>query len=138
MNADEFWETSAGFLKSVVLQLFPRNIAKVISIWMSKVEQNSTAFKKYTDCFSVFHLDVPCSNLQELFRMVLVNFMTFLVLKILGNLASMKNYLNANNCEISKTVQRKLIFILNAFWESSTHFTKLTIVLAKKNIGIFT
>ena len=46
MNADEFWETSVGFLKSVVLQLFPKNIAKVISIWMSKVEQNSTAFKK--------------------------------------------------------------------------------------------
>ena len=66
-------------------------------------------------CFSVFHLDVPCSTLQELFRMVLVNFMTFVVLKILGNLVSMQNYLNANHCETSKTVQRDLIFILNAF-----------------------
>ena len=24
MNADMFWETSVGFLKSVVLQLFPK------------------------------------------------------------------------------------------------------------------
>ena len=27
---------------------------------MSKVGQNSTAFKKQTDCFSVFYLDVTC------------------------------------------------------------------------------
>ena len=46
MNADEFWETSAGFLKSVVLQLFPRDIAKVISIWMSKVEQIQLPLKR--------------------------------------------------------------------------------------------
>ena len=32
MNIDEFWETSVGFLKCVVLKLFP----KVMSIWMSK------------------------------------------------------------------------------------------------------
>ena len=45
MNVGGFWETSVAFLKSLVLQ-FPQNIAKVMSIRMLKVEQNSTAFKK--------------------------------------------------------------------------------------------
>ena len=40
-----FWETPVDFLKSVVLQL-SRNITKVMSIWMSKIGQNLTAFKK--------------------------------------------------------------------------------------------
>ena len=37
MNVDVFWESSLRFLKSVDLQ--------GMSIWMSKVEQNSTVFK---------------------------------------------------------------------------------------------
>ena len=45
IDVDVFWETSVGFLKSVVLQLFPKYIQSYI-IWMSKVGQNSTAFKK--------------------------------------------------------------------------------------------
>ena len=36
MNVGMFWETSMGFLKSVVLQL-SQNIAKVLLTWMSKV-----------------------------------------------------------------------------------------------------
>ena len=46
MNFGVFLETPVDLLKSVVLQLFPKYIAKVMSIWMSKVGQNSTAFKK--------------------------------------------------------------------------------------------
>ena len=65
---------------------------------MSKEEQNSTAFKKYTGCFSAFHLDVTYRTLQELFRMALAKFVTFIVLTILDNLISMQNSLNANNC----------------------------------------
>ena len=38
------------------------------------------------------------SKLLELSRMVLVNSVTFVVLKILHNLVSMQNSLNANNC----------------------------------------
>ena len=34
MNLGVIWETSVGFLKSVVLQLF-WNIAEVMSIWIS-------------------------------------------------------------------------------------------------------
>ena len=40
--------------------------------------------------------------------------------------------------EISKTAKLNLIFILNVLWESAIHFTQLSIVLAKKNIDIFT
>ena len=45
MNIGVFWETFVGFLKSLVLQLFPK-YSHVMSIWMSKVEQNFAAFKK--------------------------------------------------------------------------------------------
>ena len=40
--------------------------------------------------------------------------------------------------KISKTVRRNLAFILNVLSESSIHFTYLSIVLAKRNVGIFT
>ena len=38
--------------------------------------------------------------------------------------------------KISKTFQRKLTFILNVLSESSIPFNLLSIVLAKKNVGI--
>ena len=44
----------------------------------------------------------------------------------------------ADASKISKTVRRKLIFILNVLRESSIYFTQLSIVLAKTNVGIFT
>ena len=63
-----------------------------------------------------------CKTLQELFRMALVNFLTIVVLKILDNLFSMQNSLNANNSDLSEIAQRDLIFILNVLSESSIHF----------------
>ena len=45
MNVGVFWETSVGFLKSVVLQLFPKYSQNYAIIWMLKVGQNSTALK---------------------------------------------------------------------------------------------
>ena len=63
-----------------------------------------------------------CRTLQELFRMALVNFLTIVVLKILDNLFSMQNSLNANNSDLSEIAQRDLIFILNVLSESSIHF----------------
>ena len=45
MNVAVLWETSVGFLKSVVLQLFPKYSQSNINL-MPKVGQNSTAFKK--------------------------------------------------------------------------------------------
>ena len=48
MNADAFWETSVSFLESVVLQ-FPQNIAKVMSIWMSKIDEKLTGIKIKVD-----------------------------------------------------------------------------------------
>ena len=43
MNVDMFWETSAGFLKSVVLQLFPKYSQSNVNL---KAGQISAAFKK--------------------------------------------------------------------------------------------
>ena len=63
-----------------------------------------------------------CRTLQELFRMALINFLTIVVLKILDNLFSMQNSLNANNSDLSEIAQRDLIFILNVLSESSIHF----------------
>ena len=45
MNFGVFWETPVCSLEIAVLQIFPKYY-KVMSIWMSKIGQNSTAFKK--------------------------------------------------------------------------------------------
>ena len=68
--------------------------------------------------------------------MELVNFVTFVFLKILYNLFSMQ--ITADVSEISKTVQRGLAFILNAHSNSSIHFPWFSIVIAKKNVVSFT
>ena len=65
----------------------------------------------------------------------------FVVLKIMGNLVSIQSSLNniiADVNKIAETVSRNLTFILNALSVSRIHFTKLSIVLAKKNLGLFT
>ena len=68
--------------------------------------------------------------------MTLVNFVTFIVLKILNNLFSRQNLLNSNNCwrsQISKTVSRDLTFlILNVLFEFSIHFSVFNISWKKK------
>ena len=65
---------------------------------MSKVAQNSTAFKKNTDRVEDVKLHVFNRTLQELFRIVLIKPVAFVVFEILRNLISMQNFLNANNC----------------------------------------
>ena len=40
--------------------------------------------------------------------------------------------------KISKTVQPNLTFILNILSELSIHFSQISIVIAKKNVGLFT
>ena len=90
MNVDVFWETSVGFLKSVVLQLFPKYSQSYVNL-------NVKSRAKF-NCLNCFYLNVTYITLEELFRMALVKFVTFVVLKILDNLVSMQNSLNANNC----------------------------------------
>ena len=66
-----------------------------------------------------------CRILLELFRMALVNLVTFLVLKILDNLFFLQNSLiqiTADVNKISKTVQDDLAVILNVLSEPSIHF----------------
>ena len=124
--------TSVGFLKSMVLQIFPK-YSQLCQFKCQKVEQNSAAFKKQMGGLSFFYLDVTCRTLQELFRMALVKFMTFVVLKILDDLVSMQNSLNANIADVSKTsktVQSKLTCISNILPEFSIHYTQLSIVIA--------
>ena len=106
MNVGAFWETSVGFIKSVILQLL------LESIWMSKVGRNSTAFKR--SCFSVFYLNLTSRTLQGLSRMTYSRFVAFVDLKILVNLVSINDI-----SKILKTVQRSLTFILNVLSESS-------------------
>ena len=65
---------------------------------MTKADQKSIAYKRWMMCISVFHLDVACRIVQELSRMALANFVTFVVLKILNNLVSIQSSLNASNC----------------------------------------
>ena len=61
--------------------------------------------------------------------MALVNFVKFLVLKILGNLFFMQNSLKKKPKETadinkkSRTFQRDLTFILNVLSDSSIHFS---------------
>ena len=61
--------------------------------------------------------------------MALVNFVKFLVLKILGNLFFMQNSLKKKTKETadinkkSRTFQRDLTFILNVLSDSSIHFS---------------
>ena len=92
MNVGLFWETSVGFLKSAVC-------VKVMSIWISKIAQNSTAFKKYMSWFSNIHLNVTSTTIEELsnrLRMALINFMVLVVLKIFDNLRYIQTSLKAN------------------------------------------
>ena len=44
----------------------------------------------------------------------------------------------AGASKISKAAQRNLTFILNVLSESNIHVTYLSVVVAKKNVGIFT
>ena len=58
--------------------------------------------------------------------MTLINFVTFVVLKVLDNLFFMQNSLNANNCwrkqNFENYLQHNFTFILNLLSESSIHF----------------
>ena len=44
-NVGMFWEASVGFLKGVVLELFPEHSQSYVNLNI-KIGQNSTAFKK--------------------------------------------------------------------------------------------
>ena len=60
--------------------------------------------------------------------MVLMNFVVFVVFKILLNLVSMQNLLNANNLsKIWKTVQGDLIFIFDVLLGSAIGFVSFLV-----------
>ena len=55
-------------------------------------------------------------------RMILINFVAFVVFKILLNAVSMQNLINADMSKIWKTVQRDVIFIFNVLLGSAIAF----------------
>ena len=57
--------------------------------------------------------------------MVLINFVTFVVFRILYNLVSMQNLLTADIKKIWKTVQRDLIFIFEVLLGSTIIFVSI-------------
>ena len=56
---------------------------------MSKSVENSTALNKKTGCVGAAKLYLPNTTLLVLSRMVLIDFVAFVVFKILLNLVSM-------------------------------------------------
>ena len=58
--------------------------------------------------------------------MILINFVAFVVFKILYNLVSMQSLLNANNCWY-KGVQGDLIFIFDALLGSAISFVSFLV-----------
>ena len=65
---------------------------------MSKVAYNSTAPNKKMGRVGAAKLYVPNTTLYFLSKMVSIKSLAFVVFKILLNLVSMQNLLNANNC----------------------------------------
>ena len=65
-------------------------------------------------------VDITCRSLQELFRIALINFLTFVVSKILDNFVSMENFFKS---KILKTVQCDATIVLNAIPECRIHFS---------------
>ena len=57
--------------------------------------------------------------------MVLINFVAFVVFRILYNLVSMQNLLTADIKKIWKTVQRDLIFIFEVLLGSTIIFVSI-------------
>ena len=51
MNVGLFWETSVGFLKSIVSHNFSQGMTKVMSIRISNIAQNSTILKRIEGMF---------------------------------------------------------------------------------------
>ena len=49
-----------------------------------------------------------------------------------------RNTAKAMSTWMSKVGQNSMFFLLNVLLESTIHFTQLSLVLAKKNVGIFT
>ena len=65
---------------------------------MSKAVSNSTALNKNPGRLEAVNLHVSNRTLHELFRMVLIKSVAFVIFEILRDLVSMQNFLNANNC----------------------------------------
>ena len=86
-----FSETNVWLLKNIILQFFSK-YSKRYNI------SNVKSCSKLNGLVEDVKLHVFNRTLQELFRIVLIKPVAFVVFEILRNLISMQNFLNANNC----------------------------------------
>ena len=119
---------------------FSQNKAKVVSVSISKIAQNSTALRKIDRLFQRLLFKSDFQNSMRAFSVDLVQIRRLCSFEDIGRscfhaklcMTADLMQITADLIEILKTAQRDLTFILNVFSESSIHFTQILIVLAKK------
>ena len=92
-----FSKTNVTLLKPKTSQFFSK-YSKSYTILNVKNCLNSMAINKKTGPLKAVNLHVSNRTLQELFRMVLIKSLAFVVFQTLRNLPSTQNVFNANNC----------------------------------------
>ena len=102
-----FWEAKVQFLKNTIWL----NNAKVITILALKIAKRLMASKKWTGCLRGLNFHEPCRT--RLSKMVLVNVLTFLVLKIFHNLSkSVSLTITPDVSKTRKSFQANITFFL--------------------------
>ena len=92
-----FPETNVRLLKNITSQFFSK-YSKSYNNLNVKSCLKLNKLNKQTGRVWATKLYVPNTTLQILFRLVLMNFLIFVVFKIFINLVSLQNLLNANDC----------------------------------------
>ena len=98
MNVGVIWQTSVGFLKCVDLQFFHKYRQSHVNLNVkSRQKFNSPKKNRRAVLASSIYMEFVelCKSFSS---MVLAHLLTFVVLKILGNLVSMQSSSDANNC----------------------------------------
>ena len=92
-----FLETNMRLLKNTILRFFSK-YSKSYNILNVKNCLKLNGLNKKTGSVETVNLHVSNRTLQELFIIVLIKSVAFVVFEILQNLVSIQNFLNANNC----------------------------------------
>ena len=92
-----FLETNVRLLKNTILRFFSK-YSKSYNILNVKNCLKLNGLNKKTGSVETVNLHVSNRTLQELFIIVLIKSVAFVVFEILQNLVSIQNFLNANNC----------------------------------------
>ena len=93
-----FPETNVRLLKSIISQFFSRYSKRYNNLNVKSCLKLNGPFNKQMGRVWATKLYVPNTTLQVLFKLALMNFLIFVVFKILLNLVFMQNILNVDNC----------------------------------------